>query len=157
MIEKQQKTCMDTALGYLTARMRTDNEMQRYLQHKGFLQDDIDQAMLRLHELGLVDDAKFANELVREKSSLRPVGKRALAYSLRQKGVAQESIDLGLASYSDEDEARACSDLFAKLAKKHGLDRPGLAKIQRALAARGFGYDLISAAADRFKEEDGWE
>lgn len=152
MAKKQQKTCLDAALGYLTSRMRSAHEMQRYLDRRGYPQDEIDRSMGRLRALGYVDDAEFAGEYVRSRTATRPVGRRRLAQALRQKGIKQETIEDSLTGYSPQAEEEACRELFRKLAKKHGLDRAGLAKIQRALVYRGFGYDMIRQAAEVERE-----
>ncbi len=154
---KTQKSCMDAALGYLATRMRSALEMQGYLTRKGHSEEEIEAAMSRLCELGLIDDTQFVNELIRAKTNLRPIGRRALAYSLQQKGVSKQTIEQGLSSYSPEDERMACRALFEKLAKKHGTDRQGLVKIQRALVSRGFGYEMIQQTASHFLEREDWE
>ena len=59
------------------------------------------------------------------------------------------TIEDSLSSYSDEAEQAACEALCEKLMQKNGTERPGLAKTQRALAARGFGYELVSKAMQR--------
>ena len=43
-----------------------------------------------------------------------------------------------------------------KLMEKNGTERTGLAKTQRALAARGFGYETVSRAMQAWKGAE-WE
>ena len=155
--DNPKKSCIDAALGYLTARMRSTYEMRNYLHNKGYTEEDIDITMVRLNELGFINDEQFTSELVRAKTAIRPIGRRALSYALQQKGIAKECAEQGLSQYSREDEQKACFELFAKLAQKHGMDAKGYGKIQRALVSRGFGYDTIQQAASQFKERDEWE
>jgi regulatory protein len=145
---------MDAALSYLTARMRSASEMRRHLERRGYDQAEVDQALARLRELGYIDDGAYAKELVRAKTAMRPVGRRSLRYTLKQRGVGDEEIDRGLLGYSAEDEQRACDELFDKLLQKHGEGRAALAKIQRALLSRGFDYAAIANSARRAPGED---
>ncbi len=155
--KKEQKTCLDAALGYLAPRMRSAYEMQNYLNRRGYTQDDIHTAMHRLCELGFIDDVQFADELVRCKTAMRPVGRRWLRRTLKQKGIEEENIENGLSRYTQQDEQQACDEMFRKLAQKHGTDRAGLVKIQRALLYRGFEYDMIKQAAKYAEGKDEWE
>ncbi len=157
MPDNPKKTCIDAALGYLTTRMRSAYEMKTYLHSKGYMEEEVDQTMVRLNELGFINDEQFTSELVRAKTAIRPIGRRALSYALKQKGIPKECAEQGLSLYSQEDEQTACLELFEKLAQKHGMDRKGYGKIQRALVARGFGYDTIQQTASQFKERNEWE
>lgn len=156
MAKSKQKSCMDAALTYLTARMRSAQEMQRYLQKRAYPQEEIDAVMQRLEELELIDDAAFARELVRNRTALRPTGRRALSQALYRAGIDRQTAQAGLDTYSREDEQQACETLFGKLVEKHGTDARALAKIQRALLGKGFSYEAVYQAAQRYKGLE-WE
>ena len=152
---RKKRSAMDCALHYLGYRMRSQKEMRDHLQSKRYEPEEIDQAMTRLQELGLLDDAQFAVELVQSKSKGR-VGQRKLKQALYRAGIAEDEQLSALATYPVEQEQTACDELFAKLAQNHGTDMKGLAKIQRALLSRGFGYDLIRQSARRFEQGEDW-
>jgi regulatory protein len=155
--EKPKKSPMDAALGYLTARMRSECEVRSYLLRKGYAGDECEQTITRLTELSLIDDKQFSTLVVQNKTAQRPIGRRALAYELRQKSISGELIEKGLEEYTRQDEQEACAALFAKLAQKHGTDRQGFAKIQRALSSRGFDFELIRQASQRYDKGDDWQ
>ncbi len=146
---RKKKLCMDAALTYLGTRMRSEYEMRCYLQKKEYREDEIEQTIERLKGYRYIDDLAFAKELIRCKTAIRPMGRRALAHALYKAGVDKMTIEDSLSSYSDEAEQAACEALCEKLMQKNGTERPGLAKTQRALAARGFGYELVSKAMQR--------
>ena len=98
----------------------------------------------------------FAKELIRCKTALRPMGRRALQQALYKAGIEKTLIEQSLQSYSEEQEQEACRALCEKLMKKNGAERTGLAKTQRALAARGFGYETVSRAMQAWKGAE-WE
>ena len=156
MSSRTQKTCMDAALGYLTARMRSEWEMRGYLSRRGYDPDAIEDTLARLCALGYIDDGAMAAEYVRARTATRPTGRHALQRKLEQKGIGKQHIEHSLSAYTFADEQEACDTMFCSLARKHALDRAGLAKIQRALLYRGFDFDMIHHSQQRFAgEEDG--
>ena len=79
---RKKKLCMDVALTYLGTRMRSEREMLTYLKKKEYTPDEINQTMERLKGYGYIDDLAFAKELIRCKTALRPMGRRALQQAL---------------------------------------------------------------------------
>lgn len=156
LAKRRQTSCMDAALTYLTMRMRSAHEMQTYLKKREYPQDEIDAVMQRLRELELIDDEAFARELVRNKTALRPTGRRALSQALYRAGIDRDTAQVGLETYSREDEQQACEALFEKLVEKNGTEPKALAKIQRSLIGKGFAYDAVYQAAQRYKGLE-WE
>jgi SOS response regulatory protein OraA/RecX len=73
--------------------------MQRQLARKGYTSEEVEAALVRLTELGYLDDLSFAEGLVRVRSASR--GPRALSAELARRGVARDQADLALASYDD--------------------------------------------------------
>ena len=153
---RKKKLCMDAALTYLGTRMRSEREMLTYLKKKEYTPDEINQTMERLKGYGYIDDLAFAKELIRCKTALRPMGRRALQQALYKAGIEKTLIEQSLESYSEEQEQEACRALCEKLMKKNGTERTGLAKTQRALASRGFGYETVSRAMQAWKGAE-WE
>lgn len=156
MAGKTKKTCMDAALTYLTARMRSRSEMQQYLEKKAYSTEEIAAVMERLEEYRYIDDQAFANEWIRTRTATRPMGKYALSQGLYRKGIDKETIEKSLATYDAEEEQRACNALCEKLVQKHGTDRTALLKVQRALLTRGFSYDMMRNALAHVKDVD-WQ
>ena len=147
--KRKKKLCMDAALTYLGTRMRSESEMRMYLKKKEYREDEIDQTIERLKGYRYIDDLAFAKEMVRCKTALRPMGKRALWHALYKAGLDKQIIEKSLLDYPDEQEQKACDALCEKLMQKNGMDRQGLAKTQRALAARGFSYEMVSQAMQK--------
>ena len=148
---KVTRTCMDAALNYLALRMRSETEMRRYLARKEYEEEKIDETIARLIELNLINDEAFATEMVRSQTATKPIGRRALDYKMARAGVDKQSREEGLAQYSREDEQSACDRLIENLINRHGTDLKGLTKVQRAALNRGFSYDLIRNAVEKYK------
>jgi len=143
VLSDEKRTAMDRALQYLGYRMRTENELNTYLKKYHYSQEEIDDVMERLKEFGYVDDKVFCSEFIRQKNITRPTGRRKFAYDLMRKGIDNAALDEALGEYSVEAEQEQCDIMANKLISRKGSDRKALASVQRALASRGFSYDMI--------------
>ena len=134
------------ALNFLSYRDRSEKEVTDNLTKAGFSSEVIENVLGRLSELSLVDDKKFARAWIENRNEFRPRGKRALAFELRQKGIAQVVIDESLGGSVDEDE------LALKAARKYHLKLNSLPRVEFKqklighLARRGFNYTASVAA-----------
>lgn len=84
---------LDVAARFLATRPRSAWEVRRCLERTGAEQATVDQALRRLEELGLVDDAAFARWWRDQRDRHRPRGRRMLEAELRGKGVPPEVIE----------------------------------------------------------------
>jgi regulatory protein len=128
------------ALSYLARRMRSEWELRDYFRRKEYDSALADQLTDKLQSLGLIDDLKFAEAWVRNRRLLKPVSKRRLVQELRQKRVADATIERVLA----EDEAEETDVLRELVARKRKLSRyQDEQKLMRYLISQGFGYDDV--------------
>lgn len=133
----------------MVARAKSKGELVAHLKKRG-IDDDVAAAVVfRLQEAGLINDLEFAHAWAQSRHRAKKVSKRIIAGELRQKGVAQESIDIALDEIDGEAEfemARALAE--RKLASLSRYDQETqLRRIQGLLARKGFGFDLISRVA----------
>jgi len=90
----------------------------------------------RFTEVGLVDDAAYAQMLVRSRHAERGLSRRALAVELRRRGIDDETAAGALTQVGDEAEVDAARRLVErKLAATRGLDPA--TRTRRTLAALG--------------------
>ena len=128
------------ALGYLARREHSRTELaQKLAQHA----DDalaLNALLDDLAQRGYLSDARFAAEFVRAKS--RRFGSAHMAYSLREKGVAEEDICKALESLDGDEIARARKVWEGKfVALPISFEERG--KHMRFLAGRGFSAEVI--------------
>lgn len=125
----------------------------------GFLPDDIEEALAGLDRAGLVDDARFAREMVRDQSTRRRASNRAMESALRQKGVPSATIEEAVAEAgSDADRAVAFAESRAN--RLRGLT-PDAAyrRLYGLLVRRGYGSSVArdacrAALAEVFDRDD---
>lgn len=78
---------LEAVARFLEARARSIGEVRRRLTSAGYRADLIEGAIVRMTELGMLDDLAFARAWVESRDRARPRGERALADELRIRGV----------------------------------------------------------------------
>src|SRR5690606_35758700 len=106
-VEQAKEAC----LRLLAVRARSRAELTRRLAAKGYTAEVADAALDRLAEVGLVDDAAFAEQWVTARHTYSGKGRQALAQELRRKGVAPEDSAAALSAVSDDDEHARATEL----------------------------------------------
>lgn len=116
----QYRRARDYALLLLSYRARTEAELRRRLQQKGFSSEAIAAVLAKLAELGLLDDARFAQEFVQDRVNIGHKGRWRVRLELLRRGVCPERIEEALKTVPDEKEAarrvvEQCSRRYAGL------------------------------------------
>jgi len=131
-------------LRYLSYRPRSEMEMQLKLNEQGFAPPVIEAAIQRFKENGFLGDGQFARDWIESRASSRPRSKRMLAMELRQKGIAEEEIQKGLAVAGDE-TSLAYQAAVAYTRRLAGLDWDTFRKrLGSYLMRRGFAYETVA-------------
>jgi regulatory protein len=97
-------------------RWRSREELRRRLLRAGFDAADVASTLEGLEASGLVEDGRFAREVVRHQAGSRLAGDRAIRETLRAKGVAAEVVERAVAEAGDE--AQRALDLARRRAPK---------------------------------------
>jgi len=142
------KRCYNAAALLLSYRPRSEPELRKRLQQRGFNGSIIDAVMTRLKKQGLVDDTAFARFWKDNRESFSPRSQWLTRLELKQKGVADDVIDQVVASIDDEDSAYRSAQKKAR-----SLPRADYQSFRRRLGEhlrrRGFGYGVIKSAINR--------
>ncbi len=150
--EDNDHKAFEASLRYLGTRPRSEDEIHKYLRRKKVSDETIQSVILRLRQLGYLDDAAFSQFWTENRQQFRPRSARALRYELRQKGVDDDVIDTSLEAI-DEDEA-AWAAIEKKLARWQFLEPIEFEKkLKGFLARRGFGYETVNRVWKRVKGE----
>lgn len=105
----------------------------------------------RMEELGLINDGEYGRAVVRHYSA-KGFGPRKIRDELYRRGVPREYWDGALSQLSEcEDDGGGRIDELARK-KLRGAEptRENLKKVSDYLARRGFGWEEISAALERY-------
>jgi regulatory protein len=101
-------------LRLLTDRARTHSELAAALHRRGIPNQVAERILSRFSEVGLIDDATFAEQWVRSRHATRGLGRRALAAELHRKGVDGEVVGHAVAALDPDAEARRARELVAR-------------------------------------------
>jgi regulatory protein len=155
---------LNAAARFLEIRSRSVEEVRRHLSVGAFPEPLVEGAIVRLLELGMLDDRAFAVAWVESRDRARPRGAVALRRELHLKGVDRETIAAVLTERSDaataaDAESGSSADEQAAerlLAKNRGaLQRVADPRARRGrayalLARRGFDPDVCREVSARY-------
>jgi regulatory protein len=136
-------------LAQLTAGPRTRAQLGVALARRG-VPDGVAATLLdRFTEVGLVDDAAFAQAWVSTRHSARGLSRRALRHELTARGVEPTVVEGALAEVDGEAEEAAARQLAERrMAGSTALDPAvRMRRTVAALARRGYSPGLAAAAA----------
>lgn len=102
------------ALRLLTGAPRSRQELAAAMARKDVPADVAERVLDRFAEVGLVDDAAYAEVLVRSRHESRGLARRALAVELSRKGIADVTAREALAQIGEDDEEASARALLAR-------------------------------------------
>jgi regulatory protein len=144
------------AIGALARRAHSVYEMRQYLERRSDDRAMAASVLSRLGAEGLVDDARYARQFARDRSSNRRQGRFRIARELRARGVADTHIQAALeelASQADESAMiRRRIEIWLRrhaVADPSALGRSQTASLYQNLLRAGFPGDKIRAELRR--------
>ena len=131
-------------LRQLTMAPRSRAQLAAKLAGRGVSDDVALRVLDRFEQVGLVDDAAFAQGWVRSRQTGAGLGRRALAYELRAKGVDEQVVEQALESVDDDVQRRTARQLVARrIQSMRGLARDKqVSRLSGLLARKGYGTAL---------------
>lgn len=133
------------AVRLINHRARSTEELRRRLLEADCEPEGVEEVLNRCTANGMLDDAEFANEWVRQREKNQKKSVAVLRRELQQKGIASPLIDDALAQVDDESQERILDDLVTKKAasiKTRPTDRKeydkALRRVVGVAARRGF-------------------
>jgi regulatory protein len=131
-------------LRLLTARPHSRAELADALRRRGIPEEVGEPVLDRLSEVGLVNDAAFAESAVHSEHRHRGLGRRALSTGLRRRGVPDEIVSEAVATVRPEDEEQRARELVRRKLRTNTVrDTRTLArKLGGMLARKGYSEGL---------------
>ena len=135
-------------LDSLSRSARTRGQLSEMLERKGVSEEVAEAALDRFTELGLVDDAAYAEAFTRSRHEHKGLGSRAIAYELRRRSVPDELVQEAVSVLDSEQEQHTASRLAAeRQARMRGLPREVQARrLAGFLARKGYGGEMVGRA-----------
>ncbi|GAA2800019.1 regulatory protein RecX [Saccharopolyspora taberi] len=134
----------DTVYRMLAARARSRSELRQALLRKEIDEDVADGVLQKFVDAGLVDDAAFAESWVNERHRNQGLGRRALGFELRRKGVDESSVEAALATVDGDAEVERARELVRRKLRSMGsLDSTArMRRLVGMLARKGYSEGL---------------
>ncbi|QTE30612.1 regulatory protein RecX [Pengzhenrongella sicca] len=123
-------------LRLLTGAPRSRAELAAAMARKDVPEEVADAVLDRFTEVGLVDDAEYAQMLVRSRHADRGLARRALSVELRRKGIGEEFAAAALATIDADDEEATARDLARRRLRGMGGLAPDV-QLRRVVATLG--------------------
>jgi regulatory protein len=126
---------------------RSRQQLADKLRQRGCPPEVSTRVLDRMEAVGLVDDEAYAQMVVRSKQAARGLAKRALAHELRDKGVADSTIDEALGSIDSESERTLAENVARKTMRRlAGLDpRVQARRLSGVLRRKGYPPSVVYA------------
>ena len=133
------------ATNYLSYEPRTVFEVLQYLNKHDIDNESAQAAVSQLTEMGFLDDAKYAQLLVRQNLRIGTDGPISISNKLRQKGIAPEIIDNTLAKIADDDWFKPGEKVLKSMKSKVG--KLARRELERKMTAKLLSHGFSSALA----------
>ena len=148
-------------LRLLTGSSKTRKQLADAMRKREIPDEVAEEVLSRFEEVGLIDDAAFAEAWVESRHRGRGLARRALAMELRSRGVDHTVVAEAVERLDPEQEADTARELVRrKLRSTRGLDRQvRIRRLAGMLARRGYPEGLalrvVREALDAEPAEDG--
>lgn len=138
----------EICLRLLERRPHTAAELAEALRKRGVPDEVAQPTLVRLSEVGLINDAEFAEAWVQSRRRHRHLGRQALTYELRRRGVADELIADATSAVTAEAEFAAAAALAErKLASlRHVAADVQARRLLAMLARKGYAAEVAHRA-----------
>lgn len=135
-------------LNALSRSARTRGQLADLLTRKGVEPELAEEVLERYTEVGLVDDAAYAEAFTRSRHEHRGMGSRAIAFELRRRSVPDQLVQDAVSVLDSETEQATASRLAVqRQARLNGLPREVQARrLAGFLARKGYGGEVVGRA-----------
>jgi len=136
-------------LRMLALRSRTEGEVRRRLEDRGFDVPCIDETVAWLKSLGYLDDRAYAQRYVEARTKSKPMGPGRIALELRRKGIDGKTAEEALEAIGPAEELELARRAAQEWVRRNAGGDPGRAfrRLVAHLGRRGFSPDAIRRAA----------
>lgn len=145
----------NTALKFLSTRMRSEQEVRKKLEEKEFGVDVVDKVITFLENYKYIDDVQFAKTYSRDRLKVKGHGIKKIKYDLKMLGVQEEIIDeiLSEEEAKEMEYEKAYSQAFKKAKNLDINDIKDKKKLNDFMLRRGYNYDIIVSVMKDLADE----
>lgn len=149
--ESDLKRAKSRALWYLSRSDLSEKKLKEKLTQGGFKSDAAEAAVLRMKELGLINDERLAERLYEYLSSTG-ASKKEIIYKLQNKGIPYQTVK-HLAEEDTSDESEKVKNLIETKYASKLKDDSGVQKVFAALLRKGYSFSDVRTALKAYTDE----
>jgi len=133
------------ALNYLNSKMRTKKEIKEYLKRKEIPEPFILEAILKLENLGYLNDTKYVNFYINDSLKFSKDGPNKIKQKLKDLGISESIIDEALSSIHSSVFKEKMEKLVSKKIEANHSDSEATLKnkLFRYLLSCGYSKEMI--------------
>lgn len=135
----------ELAVKALSRRERSRAELEAWLRERGVEEEEVESTIVRLEELGEVDDAGFARRYAEDKRELAGWGSERIRAALLERRVAPEHIEAAVGTDDHSMEVERASALLITRSERLESERDR-ARALGYLTRRGYSYEVAHEA-----------
>lgn len=144
-----------SAVNYLSYRIRSEHEVISYLSEKEWEQAVIDEVMHKLREYRYVDDEEYAKAFVRTQMNVSKKGPDVIRTELLNKGISEKDQQTALSQYRNDLQRENAEEWASKTLKKSkGSMKEAKQKTIQFLVRKGFSMSLAKLVTGELAVDD---
>jgi regulatory protein len=140
----------NTAIQYLSRRMRSEGEVREHLWKKEIAHLVIQEAIHKLYEYNFLNDEEFALAFVRTQMNTTDKGPGLVKMEMKEKKLSPTIIEKAIKEYPIQSQIDKATELGQKYAAKNQKDSSRILKqkIEQLLLRKGYPFSIISIAME---------
>ena len=144
-----------SAVSFLSYRIRSEQEIVAYLLEKEWEQAVIDEVIHKLRDYKYVDDEEYAKAYVRTQINVSKKGPDVIRTELKNKGISEENQQTALNQYTMDLQQENAEEWAHKTLKKNkGSMKEAKQKTIQFLVRKGFSMSLAKSVTEKMAVED---
>ena len=145
---------LNNILKFIGYRSRSEKEIIDRLRKKKIDEKMISEIMAKLQEWKFIDDIAFAKQWIESRVVNRHKSIRLVRLELLKKGIKKEIIDSLFENFSKESDVASIEAIIRKKIKRLNIqDRNDLQKLSRYLLGKGFDWETVKEAINKFRKD----
>ena len=158
--EKQESRARNVLLHQIARSAKSTSQLRKILEQREIDSEIAERVIERFTEVGLIDDAAYAETIVNSRRNYKGLAKSAIKRELNDKGVSQELVEEAISGITAEDDFESAKQLairrFRQMAhlEKDVRTRRLAGYLQRKGYASNAVFAAIRFAEDSYAQEN---
>ncbi len=151
VITGEARIAFNKGISYISKMMRSEKQVRRYLEKKGFEDTAIDYAIDKMSNYNYIDDQSFAKMILSHQINVKHAGRLAINQAFYKNGISKDIADKMLNNFDDEMQFENAKIIAEKLIKKYKNIEDKYEKkrkITQGMLRRGHTWEMIISALE---------